>query len=240
MVFPNKPLFNTNAPVQSSLAYRRVQQRALRSAGRLVFYDSYECSAECGGGTALNVYLCDGADTAYAPSFGPCWPTCNASLLGTPACGFVFTNASLCNPLACTSAPSCLHPSARTCCSLSWLSHAATDPLCACLCSDGRHHYAGPCAQLGSSSRLESIGTLLMLLSPTTMPLAAVNGNWSDWSAWSTCVANNSHCGGGTYARNRTCNDPEPEFGGAGCSGAAYEVAACDTGIACGAHSLLL
>ena len=69
---------------------------------------------------------------------------------------------------------------------------------------------------------------------------AAVNGNWTAWSAWTTCVANNLHCGNGTYSHNRTCSDPAPAYGGADCNGTAYEVATCDTGIPCGALSLVL
>ena len=80
-----------------------------------MYYDSYECSEPCGGGTEQQVYLCDGADIKYAPSFGPCLPTCNASLLGTPACGFVFMNASQCNQFACTSA--LIYPQQSICCS---------------------------------------------------------------------------------------------------------------------------
>ena len=61
-----------------------------------------------------------------------------------------------------------------------------------------------------------------------------MNGNWSDWSAWTTCVANNSHCGGGTHSRTRTCTNPAPANGGANCSGAASEVDTCTTSIPCG------
>ncbi|CAG2209649.1 Coadhesin,Hemicentin-1,Thrombospondin-2 [Mytilus edulis] len=48
-----------------------------------------------------------------------------------------------------------------------------------------------------------------------------LDGNWTDyseWSSWDTC---NVTCGGGFYSRyrNRTCKNPEPMFGGKNCSG---------------------
>ncbi|XP_063400323.1 A disintegrin and metalloproteinase with thrombospondin motifs adt-1-like isoform X2 [Mytilus trossulus] len=48
-----------------------------------------------------------------------------------------------------------------------------------------------------------------------------LDGNWTDyseWSSWDTC---NVTCGGGFYSRyrNRTCENPEPMFGGMNCSG---------------------
>ena len=43
-----------------------------------------------------------------------------------------------------------------------------------------------------------------------------VNGDWSEWSEWEEC---NVSCGGGNKTRNRTCTEPEPQYGGDHCSG---------------------
>lgn len=47
-----------------------------------------------------------------------------------------------------------------------------------------------------------------------------VDGNWSDWTNWSTC--NN-----GKKQRNRTCDNPEPANGGLECIGDSYEIQDC-------------
>ncbi|XP_068700145.1 uncharacterized protein [Montipora foliosa] len=42
-----------------------------------------------------------------------------------------------------------------------------------------------------------------------------INGKFSDWSAWSPCSVT---CGIGMKNRTRTCNAPEPQFGGKSCT----------------------
>ncbi|XP_052105775.1 SCO-spondin-like [Mytilus californianus] len=52
-----------------------------------------------------------------------------------------------------------------------------------------------------------------------------INGNWTDWSVWSTC----SHsCGEGFQSRNRTCSNPVPQFGGNECLGNGTEDVMCN------------
>ena len=43
-----------------------------------------------------------------------------------------------------------------------------------------------------------------------------IDGNWGLWSGWSSCSVS---CGGGVQRRERLCNNPEPEHGGAECRG---------------------
>ena len=43
-----------------------------------------------------------------------------------------------------------------------------------------------------------------------------IDGNWGLWSGWSSCSVS---CGGGVQRRERLCNNPEPEHGGAECTG---------------------
>ncbi|XP_066275664.1 coadhesin-like [Branchiostoma lanceolatum] len=57
-----------------------------------------------------------------------------------------------------------------------------------------------------------------------------VDGGWSDWSPWAACSVT---CGNGTETRDRTCTNPAPAYGGAGCVGLAQELQDCDTGVFC-------
>ena len=41
-----------------------------------------------------------------------------------------------------------------------------------------------------------------------------LDGNWGDWSAWTTCSV---ICGGGNQTRTRQCDKPPPANGGANC-----------------------
>ena len=41
------------------------------------------------------------------------------------------------------------------------------------------------------------------------------DGNWSDWSSWSTCDVT---CGIGNQTQTRLCDNPAPTIGGKNCS----------------------
>ncbi|CAC5390247.1 unnamed protein product [Mytilus coruscus] len=51
-----------------------------------------------------------------------------------------------------------------------------------------------------------------------------LNGNWSQWSAWSECSRT---CGGGLWTRRRSCTDPSPLNGGSDCSGLRFNTRIC-------------
>ena len=42
-----------------------------------------------------------------------------------------------------------------------------------------------------------------------------VDGAWTDWGSWGACTASCGH--GTTRNRNRTCDDPPPQYGGNDC-----------------------
>ena len=47
------------------------------------------------------------------------------------------------------------------------------------------------------------------------MVFLIVNGKWGGWNSWSNCTVS---CGGGNQTRNRFCDHPLPQFGGAICA----------------------
>ncbi|KAM9370808.1 A disintegrin and metalloproteinase with thrombospondin motifs 13 [Phaethornis superciliosus] len=57
-------------------------------------------------------------------------------------------------------------------------------------------------------------------------PMAAVHGQWSLWSPFSSCSRS---CGGGVTMRQRFCNNPRPAFGGQECHGTSIQVEMCNT-----------
>ncbi|XP_037907235.1 hemicentin-1-like isoform X2 [Hermetia illucens] len=51
-----------------------------------------------------------------------------------------------------------------------------------------------------------------------------IDGGWSSWSSWSACSVS---CGVGIRTRERTCNNPPPQFGGKRCMGTSTEREPC-------------
>ena len=54
--------------------------------------------------------------------------------------------------------------------------------------------------------------------------LVTVDGSWSSWSPWTECSVT---CGTGSTSRVRSCDDPEPKFGGKHCVGEGDEEERC-------------
>ncbi|KAK3095360.1 hypothetical protein FSP39_013702 [Pinctada imbricata] len=52
-----------------------------------------------------------------------------------------------------------------------------------------------------------------------------IDGAFTDWSVWGTCSVT---CGGGRQARDRSCTNPAPQYGGADCSGDRSESQNCN------------
>ena len=57
-----------------------------------------------------------------------------------------------------------------------------------------------------------------------------IDGGWSLWGELTICSVK---CGSGVQRRERLCNSPLPQFGGANCIGPAFEEVVCDTGVKC-------
>ncbi|XP_062609284.1 hemicentin-1-like [Saccostrea cucullata] len=51
-----------------------------------------------------------------------------------------------------------------------------------------------------------------------------IDGGWGSWGGWSSC---SKTCDTGSKSRSRSCNNPYPQYGGAGCSGTSQESKSC-------------
>ena len=72
---------------------------------------------------------------------------------------------------------------------------------------------------LGAAYKLDLFLTnhSLKILKTTTVdskPPKLLDGNWGQWSAWTTCTVS---CGGGNQTRTRQCDNPSPANGGSNC-----------------------
>lgn len=54
-----------------------------------------------------------------------------------------------------------------------------------------------------------------------------VDGRFSKWTTFSSCIVNDGVCGFGIKTRTRICNNPTPAYGGKHCDGAMSETHSC-------------
>ena len=80
----------------------------------------------------------------------------------------------------------------------------------------------------GSSNSLPLADSMfhLLIYTLTVVGPVAVNGGYSEFSAWSACSAD---CGSGVQSQTRTCTNPAPANGGKDCVGDAFQAEACNT-----------
>ena len=70
-----------------------------------------------------------------------------------------------------------------------------------------------------------SLLVLRKLFSSLCVAMVVVNGNWSEWTSWTTCSMT---CGLGIATRARWCVSPAPAYGGANCTGRGIETMECE------------
>ena len=103
-------------------------------------------------------------------------------------------------------------------------------------CTDVNECANSPCGTGGTCTNLENAYSCSCASgydgggTNTPCTCTAINGGWSDWSAWSGCSVS---CGGGTQTRARTCTNPSPNVCGAACSGSTSESQSCNTQSCC-------
>ena len=62
------------------------------------------------------------------------------------------------------------------------------------------------------------------ILHDISFNLIPVDGEWSEWGAWSPCTGS---CGAATKTRTRSCDDPPPSSNGQFCVGRSHQTMAC-------------
>ena len=69
-----------------------------------------------------------------------------------------------------------------------------------------------PLSSCGDGSSYNGEPEVIWSVYGTGRPKMPINGSWSVWTGWSSCLSNCRN------SRNRTCNNPSPMFGGLSCS----------------------
>ncbi|UJR08429.1 hypothetical protein I4U23_012699 [Adineta vaga] len=64
----------------------------------------------------------------------------------------------------------------------------------------------------------------------STDDLLAINGNWGEWSPWSSCTRT---CGSAIQKSQRFCDSPKPHNGGQYCSGPSTQIRTCEDNPSC-------
>ena len=160
------------------------------------------CSSSCGSGTKTRTRFCNNP----VPDYGGR----DCSSLGP-----LFEN-EMCNEKPCPVAGGYTQWSNFSRCSFScgggtrYRTRNCTNPI--------PQHGGDNCSSVGKSLNVKECNT----------KACPVNGNYSSWSAFGPC---STWCGNGQQVRNRSCTEPEPQYGGRDCStlGLAYEVKNCNS-----------
>lgn len=54
-----------------------------------------------------------------------------------------------------------------------------------------------------------------------------MDGGWTEWNSWAVCLAEPCTGNRGYTTRKRTCKNPQPQYGGAACTGNNTEIKDC-------------
>ncbi|XP_063686446.1 hemicentin-1-like [Bolinopsis microptera] len=159
-----------------------------------------ECSASCGGGVTERSRTCDN------PAPGEGGNDCEGSAAESEGC----------NNIPCVVVPDPVNGGWSE-----WTTFTECSAPCglgitirARSCSNPAPAFGGQNCEGDSSEEIEC-----------DAGPCPVDGNWSDYSAWSECSAS---CGGGVMERSRNCDSPAPENGGNPCDGEAADNQACN------------
>ncbi|PVD27602.1 hypothetical protein C0Q70_12766 [Pomacea canaliculata] len=158
------------------------------------------CSVSCGEGTRTRRRQCDS-------------PTPKAN--GRPCQGLAMDSIPCSGPACCIDGNWAAWSSWSSCpvtCGRGSVDRYRT-------CSNPAPNYCGQtCPGLAREARSCEVGD------------CCVDGNWADWSSWSSCPVT---CGRGTVDRYRTCNNPSPNYCGQTCPGPSRDMRACEVGDCC-------
>lgn len=96
---------------------------------------------------------------------------------------------------------------------------------CSETCGDGTMVRNRSCdSPVPANGGLDCFGSRKEIGKCSDGPCPAIDGNWGQWSSYSSCTVS---CGGGAQYRNRTCDNPEQEYGGLFCNGTDIDFIAC-------------
>ncbi|XP_063687572.1 uncharacterized protein LOC134820861 isoform X3 [Bolinopsis microptera] len=102
---------------------------------------------------------------------------------------------------------------------------------CSADCGGGYQSRNRVCITQGNNGTCTAPGSGTEVRNCNTKP-CSVNGQWSDYSAWSDCSVT---CGDGVRTRTKTCDNPAPAAGGNYCEGQGSETKTC-SGPVCPTH----
>ncbi|XP_057313082.1 SCO-spondin-like isoform X2 [Hydractinia symbiolongicarpus] len=168
--------------------------------GNWTEWSSYsDCSVTCGIGTKERNRTC----TDPPPQFGG-----DECVMMNTTRGLVEYNSTQCNLVMCP------------------IHGAWTDwynSTCNATCGGGYitafRECKNPPPNYGGNNCTNSYGVeqtgIEMIVNSCNNHSCPVHGNWSTWSGYTACSLT---CGNGTKSRNRTCNNPDPMYGGLLCN----------------------
>ncbi|XP_078604169.1 hemicentin-1-like isoform X2 [Branchiostoma floridae x Branchiostoma japonicum] len=136
--------------------------------------------------------------------------TCNAAEHGGRACPGEDTQVNFCNSLPCP-----VHGG--------WGPWTAWGG-CSRSCNGGQRKRYRTCNNPQPQHGGQSCAGPAAEIEGCSFEPCPVHGKWSSWTDWSECSAT---CGRGERIRTRSCNKPEPRYGGNSCLGDSSQVQAC-------------
>ncbi|XP_053398910.1 SCO-spondin-like isoform X2 [Mercenaria mercenaria] len=106
--------------------------------------------------------------------------------------------------------------------------------MCSVTCGTGKHSRYRKCtAPIPQYGGLQCKGPARETQDCVTGIPCAIDGHWTLWTLWSGC---SETCGVGVRKRERFCDNPPAQFGGAPCMGIHEETEKCVTGVSCPVH----